>query len=42
MNDYSAWIAIEETTDNVLETAIAGTIGRKVESITTIVYMVGR
>ena len=42
MNDQNAWKAFEETADNVLETTLAGTISRKVESFTTIIYTVGR
>ena len=42
MNDTSAWKAFEDTTDEVLETTLAGTINRKIESFTTILYTVGR
>ena len=42
MNDDSAWKAFKETTDSVLETPLAGTISRKIKSLTTIVFTVGR
>ncbi len=42
MNDDNAWKAFEETTDKVLETTLAGSIGRKAESQSTIIHTIGR
>ena len=42
MNDHQALKAFKKTTDNVLETTLAGTISQKGKSFTALINMVGR
>ena len=42
MNDTSAWKAFEDTTDEILQTTLAGTINRTIELFTTILYTAGK